>query len=77
MGRRTFGEVRDELWDIRGGPEWVVGPVARFERGWGPLWRTGTGRGTLGDVQDGSKDPREGTIQVGDHLGRSGMDRGI
>ena len=49
-GLETIGEVRNGLCDLRGGSGRVGGPSRRF----------GTGRGILGDVQDGSVDPLRG-----------------
>ena len=36
-----------------------------------------TGRGTIREVWDGSRDPRGGPKRVGENSERSGMDRGI
>ena len=47
-GSGTLGEVGDELGDPRVGPGLVGGPS-----GW-----SGTGRGSIPEVRDGSGDPR-------------------
>ena len=54
-GRGTLREVWKGLGDPRGGPEWVgdcwVGP-GRVGK---PSGRFGTGRGTIGEVRNGSE----------------------
>ena len=44
--------------------------------GWGLLERFGTGRVTLGEVRDGSGDPRGGLGRFWSTLGRFGTGRG-
>ena len=86
-GRGTLEEVRDGLgdprgsqgWnvDLAGGPVWVRGPLGGPGQVGGPSWRFGTGRGTLGEVLDGSEAPREGSRRVGRAKGRYETVRGI
>ena len=52
------------------------GPLGGLERLAGPSGRTGTSQGTLGEVWDGSGDPRVGPVMVWGPSGRSGMGRG-
>ena len=71
MGRGTLGEVRDGSVDPRGGPRRVWGPFRRSVTSRGTLgvdqdgstepWG-GPDKGweTLGEVRDGSEDPRVG-----------------
>ena len=66
MGRRTLGDVLNP----QGGPGRVEGPSERSRTvhwtigefrdgmGWGTLGTFQMGRGTLGEVWDGSRDPR-------------------
>ena len=74
MGWGTLGEVRDGSGDPRGCPGRFVGPSGRSETGWGTLGEVRDGRwtlravwdclGTLGEVQNGSGDPRRGEGRV-------------
>ena len=87
MGRGSLGEVLDGSEDLQGGLGRVDGPSGRFgmgrwtheefKIGWGgPSKRPVMGRGTLGEVWDGSAtlgevwdgsgDPRGGPGQVGE-----------
>ena len=62
-GRGTLGEVWDGSEDPRGGSGWVMGPSGRFGTSQGTLgkvltgrgasMRSGTGWGTLVEVQNG------------------------
>ena len=79
MGLESLGEVRYESGYFLRGPEWVGNlpevldwtedglgdPRAGSGRVSRHLWRSGTGRGTLGEVQHGSRDPRVGLGQAG------------
>ena len=56
MGRETLGEVWDGLGNARGGPGWIEGPSGK----------SGTGRGMLVEVRDGSWDPLEVQDGLGD-----------
>ena len=62
----TLGEVRDGLEDTRGRPGRVGGP----------LRCSGTGRGTIGEVLDGSGNPRKVREGSEDPRGRPGRNRG-
>ena len=61
MGRGTLEEVRYMLGDPRGGPGRVLGPLERSGTGRGTLWEVQDGLGTLVEVRDGSEDPQRGT----------------
>ena len=79
--RLTLGEVRDGSEHPRKGPKWVGGPPG--VRAWsgdpwvfpgrvgGPSGRSGTDRGTHGEVQDGSVDYSSGPGWAGGHSRRS------
>ena len=68
--------------DSRVGLGRIGGPSGRAGTGWGPSVRSrmgrwnlggsGTGWGTLGQVWNGSRDPRGGPRRVGDHRGGTG-----
>ena len=86
MGRGTLEEVRDRLGDPRGGPRQVGGPSEKFETGrklpgrcgtgWGTPGRSRMGRETLGEVRDGSGEPRGGLERVRAHSRRHGPVQG-
>ena len=57
-GWGTRGEVRDGLWDPRGGPGQAGNPWGGAGRVGGLSGRSWTGLGTLGEVRDGSGDSR-------------------
>ena len=75
-GRGTLKEVRDgseDLWggpggvgEPRGGLGGVIGRLGKFGMGRGLYGRSGTDRGTLGEVRDGSRDDRGGPERVED-----------
>ena len=56
----TLGEVRDGLGYHRGGAGWVGGVSVKSGTGRGNLVEVRDGSGTLGVVRDGSEDPRGG-----------------
>ena len=73
--------------DHRGGPGGFEGPSGRSGMSWethpkvtgrevGPSRRSRTGCGTLGEVEDGSGDPRKGPGLVSGPSRRSGTGRG-
>ena len=65
MGQETLGEVRDVSWDPRGDP----GLVGR------PMFRSGTGQGSLVEVRDrsgGSLEVWDGSVDTRGFLGRFG-----
>ena len=92
MGRGNLVAVRNWSGEPLGGPgrvrehpeslEWVEGPSGWSRQVWGTSRRSGTGIGTLGEVQTGrktlkevqdrSEDPPRGQGRVGGPLGRSG-----
>ena len=76
MGRGTLGEVLDGLGDPRGGSGQVVGPSVRLQRVGGPSGKSGTGRGTLREIRNGSGDSLVGLVRVGGPSGRFEMGRG-
>ena len=61
--RGTRGEVRDGLFDCRGGPGRVRNSQGDPGRVGGPSGRSGTGRGNRCEVRGLSGDPREGPRQ--------------
>ena len=82
-GEETLREVRDGLMDPRGVPKRVgrlskrsktgrgtavPGRVTEVQDGSGPSGRSGTGRETHGEVQDGSRDHWGGPGWVGGPL---------
>ena len=52
--------IRDRLWDPRKEPDGSRDPRVGSRQVGGPSWRFGTGRETLVEVRDGSREPREG-----------------
>ena len=57
MHQGTFPEVQDGLGNHPKGPGWVGGPSWRSRTVWEVLLESGTGRGTLPVVRNGSRDP--------------------
>ena len=76
MGWWTFGEVWGGSEDPRRGPERVGGPSVGPARVGGHSGRFGTGRGTIGEVRDGSGDAQGVLGRVGGHSGRFVTSRG-
>ena len=60
MGRRSLGEVRDRSLDSWIGPGRIRGPLERFGTGQRILGEVQDWWRTLGEVWDGSRDPRGG-----------------
>ena len=58
MGPGTLQEVQDRSWNRSVGPFGGEGLVR------GPSRRSGTGRGTLSEVRDGSRDHLEGPGRI-------------
>ena len=65
MGRGTLPEFWDELEDHRKGQGQAGDPQGGPGQVGGPTQRSGTSRLTLGEVRDGSRDPRRVQKWVG------------
>ena len=68
MGRETLPKVWDRSGDPRRGPGLVGGPFLRSGTGWGTLGEVQDWSGALSEVRDRSGDPPEG---LGRFLGPS------
>ena len=73
MGQGTLAEVRDWVEDPQGGPRRVWGPSGRSGTGRGTLEEVWDGSGILGEVLDGLRDSRGGLGRVGDPRGGVGL----